>query len=128
MLFKSFSGVDPITLFFFLFFFGVKLGHFIINYFCYMLQTRKLTREKRKNSLLAKKKSFIGSASGKYKPKFLIKNVQSNLNSKVIFVVKLVKTLLKFKIEYKLVHNLFSRLLNICIIIYLNLLSKEGLI
>jgi len=53
-------GVDPTKLFFSsFFFFVVKLGHFTINKFFCMLQKRKLTSEKRRNSLLAKKKSLV---------------------------------------------------------------------
>ena len=58
------SGADPIKLFFLRFpIFAVKLVHFIIDTFFYhTYQSLKLISEKRKNSSLAKKKSFIGSA------------------------------------------------------------------
>jgi len=58
-------GVDPTKLFFLrFFFFGIKLGHFTLNnFFLYVTKTQAYL-QKRKNSLLAKKKSLVGSTPG----------------------------------------------------------------
>jgi len=70
----SISGADPIKLIFLRFlFFGVKLGHFIINYFFLYERNENAYQQKRKKSSLAKKKSFIGSAFGVKYLKIIIK-------------------------------------------------------
>ena len=63
---NSITGADPIKLLFLRFpIFAVKLGHFIVDTFFYhTYQKLKLISEKRKNSSLAKKEGFIGSAPG----------------------------------------------------------------
>jgi len=55
---------DPINFFsFFSFFFGVKLCHFTINDF-FLFVTNAQAYQRKTEKFLAKKKSFIGSATG----------------------------------------------------------------
>jgi hypothetical protein len=62
---KLTTGAYPIKLIFLCFlFFGVKLGHFIINFFLYETNAKAFHQKTEKKSLLTKKKSFIGSATG----------------------------------------------------------------
>jgi len=73
---KTLESILPNFFFSVFFFFGVKLGHFTINnFFSLCNENASLPAKKRKNSLLAKKKSLVGSSP---KLSYLKKNKLKN--------------------------------------------------